>query len=421
MCYLPMMKNQFRKFVCLWIFTGTAFAQMGSYSYSRKVEGIESNNYYAIPIDPATASRMSFEKNDVRLYRVGTDTAEVPYLFESFGRKVEKTEMAFDVVNQSYNAQGWYYFTFEQPQVRKVNYIELHFQRANFDLRIDLEGSMDQRDWRSIEQNARIVSLQNEFVSYEYTTLHFTPSNYKFFQVVVKSADPSWKLHLETASVYDWVERDGRYDELPIGEWKQEENKKDHISEVILPMKAAYPVSQLTMKIKNEKDYYRSLKIYYSKELVKTERGEIENWIYVSDYMISSLEPVRVDLGGIKTDKIKLQILNRNDQPLAIEEIHLKSEACRMIAELESGKNYFLAYGKSYETAPQYDLVYFKEKIPSNVTEAHLGVESVIEKIIEPKGTPLFENPLWLWSIMIVVILLIGGYSIKMLKTVKKN
>ncbi|MDP2364384.1 MAG: DUF3999 domain-containing protein, partial [Ignavibacteria bacterium] len=62
-----------------------------------------------------------------------------------------------------------------------------------------------------------------------------------------------------------------------------------------------------------------------------------------------------------------------------------------------------------------YDIVNFKDKIPTALSYISLGNEESISQN-QMEDSPLFENKLWLWLIMIVMILIIGWFSLSMIR-----
>ncbi len=65
---------------------------------------------------------------------------------------------------------------------------------------------------------------------------------------------------------------------------------------------------------------------------------------------------------------------------------------------------------------PNYDIDRFAYHVPTTITTLDLGHELSIEKEELPVATPLFENKIWLWIILIVITLSLGWFSIKMMK-----
>ncbi|MBX7151134.1 DUF3999 family protein [bacterium] len=415
-----MRKNKTNVVIALLILLqSAAFAQMNRYDYKRRLENIAEKNWYSIRLGGEILSKMSLSMEDVRIYRLSnSDTVEVPYVMESMGSKFEKNELAFEIINKSYDKQsGWQYFTLRQAQRHTVNRIELKFDEKNFDWKIDIDGSFDQKQWLTVAENQRIVRLSNEFVEYEYATLDFPASDYTYFRVTLKSS--SKPVQLERAVVYDYARREGNYYGAPVIDIKTEQNKKEQITSVIVALQQKYAVNELRLNIDNSKDFYRRVKTYHSAGLIKTANGEIENWIYIGDFIASSLEPVDYSFQAVQTNKLKLEIINRNDQPLKVDSVKILGNYFELKSELEPGADYYLVYGRKDDVSPQYDVIYFQDKIPEKLKNVTLGEEWKMEKQVE-LTQPLLVSQWWLWAIMIIVILLIGGYSIHMLKGMSK-
>ena len=66
---------------------------------------------------------------------------------------------------------------------------------------------------------------------------------------------------------------------------------------------------------------------------------------------------------------------------------------------------------------PNYDILEFHERIPENIAELKLGDEKQILKDTNTgRKTPLFQRKVWLWAIMAVIILVLGWFSLKMIR-----
>ena len=65
---------------------------------------------------------------------------------------------------------------------------------------------------------------------------------------------------------------------------------------------------------------------------------------------------------------------------------------------------------------PNYDIIKHTDKIPIELSEITLGVEQKINKTPSKITEPLFKNKIWLWGILTVVIILLGGFSLSMMR-----
>jgi hypothetical protein len=75
-----------------------------------------------------------------------------------------------------------------------------------------------------------------------------------------------------------------------------------------------------------------------------------------------------------------------------------------------------LTYGNKTEISPHYDLDRFTDKVPETLPTLELGYEQKIEKEETPLIEPLFKNKTWLWTIMSLIIIMLGWFSVKMIR-----
>jgi hypothetical protein len=85
-----------------------------------------------------------------------------------------------------------------------------------------------------------------------------------------------------------------------------------------------------------------------------------------------------------------------------------------LASELKPGSNY-LCYGNADSRMPSYDIAHFAEKIPDELTAVTLGA---VEDLRAPVVTrsPLLESKRWLWAVIVVMIALLGYFTMKMMK-----
>ncbi len=88
----------------------------------------------------------------------------------------------------------------------------------------------------------------------------------------------------------------------------------------------------------------------------------------------------------------------------------------QLIGRFTEKADYNLVYGNASVSGPSYDIKKFATKIPESLNSLSLGEEKFIVKTEPVKVKPLFENNYWLWLIIGVVILILGGFTLKMLR-----
>lgn len=393
----------------------TCFAQIEGYSFKRQLKKVEKENYYAIPLLPEIVARCKSDLADIRLYNIKeSDTTEVPYLMESMGTSIKEVAIPFELINDTYNQKCCSYVTLKFPKKQTINQIKLNVSDSNFDKLLKIEGSNDNKQWFTIKEHLRIVRFRNASEEYSFTTLNFQNTEYSYFRIKFDD-DGSSRINVTEAYAYENLLIPGNYNELKITKKNQTENRKEKTSEIIVDFPFSYVINYITIKSNSKTDFYRNVNVYGSSGTFKTEKGEFENWFMINTSVFSSLEDNVINCNNSKTKKLKIEIINYDNEAIELTEIKAYSEQCRLIANIPISDNVYLAYGKENDNSPNYDLVHFKDKIPHILTNVDYGAEQV--KLISiNKKVQLIENKMWLWIVMGAVLLIIGYFAVSMIK-----
>ncbi len=393
----------------------SALAQIENYSFKRQLNKVEKENYYTILLSPEVIARSKSNLSDIRIYNIAdSDTSEVPYLMNWMGSNIKEVSIPFELINDTYNEKCCSYVTLKFPKKQSINQIKLNVSDSNFDKSLKIEGSNDNKQWFTIKEHLRIVRFRTSSEDYSYTTLNFNSSEFTYFRIKFDD-DGSPRINVTTAYAFENQLIEGKYSDLKILGKKQTENKKEKTSEIIVDFPYPYLVSYITIKSNTTNDFYRNINIYGSSGTLKTRKGDIENWYMINTSVFSSIENNAINCNNSKTKKLKIEIINYDNEPVEINEIKAFAEQCQLVASLPTSENLYLAYGKENDNAPNYDLVHFKDKIPNELSNVDYGSEQV--KIISiNKPGQLIKSKVWLWVVMGVVLVIIGYFALSMLK-----
>ncbi len=389
-------------------------AQMEDYAVHRPVI-VHSSGWHAIALTPDVRSEMKSGDSDIRLYEVRpNDTLEVPYVVRSHAERYRQIAVAMTMINQGITPDG-FQCVLSLGKSRRINRIRLEFDEPNFDWLCRLEGSPDMNQWVMISSGYRLVGLHNEVVDYRHTSLHFDEADFAFYRLTL--LDVRQKPRAFTASVFD-DRRDLAVFDTLNAVWDVELMPKERRSQIIVQLSDSLPVSRIDLSLFHPSDYYRNVRMYFLRNTIRTEKGLLDNWVDLGRYVLSSLDSAHLSIPPTTTRKIKLEIDNRDDQPLTINHVRALALRTELVADLSHEKHYVLAYGKANARSPEYDLVFFADKIPDIVSDAELG-EASSRDTPENEPAGLLKNPLWVWLSLSLIILLIGGFSLSLLRKSK--
>lgn len=394
----------------------TCFGQMDDYSYKQELSGI-SDTWHTIKLPNVVMEKTNARLTDLRIYGLQTnDTIEAPFLIRSTADKVVNEKIPFKQLNTTFNDSG-YFVTFEVPMKETINRIETTFKQTNFDWQLKLEGSQNQEDWFTLLDNHRILSIKNAQTNYQYTDLIFPEAKYRYYRIQLKTKE---KVNLTTAKLLQRKVTPGTFQTHPIKGSFQKDNSTTKLTEFIVFLDMPLSVSQLKLTVQEDFDYYRPITIQALTDSVPTSNGYRYNYRTLTSGTLNSIESNEFTFPHTVTQQLKIIIKNQDNQPLTIGNVTVQGHLHQLIARFTEPGDYILVYGNKSARKPQYDIQRFTTNIPAFPNELVLGERQTLDKThLQGKETkPLFENPIWLWLIMGLVILMLGGFTISMLRKV---
>lgn len=402
------MKTKFLFFFgCL--FSLFTFGQLDTYDHKIALSGIE-DQWHKIELPDSVFGSVSQNMNDLRIYGITeNDTLEAPYLLKLGSEEQQRKTIDFKALNEASNRKG-YYYTYEVPTKEAINQIQLDFKNENFDWKLVLEASQNQNEWFTILDDYRILSIRNTQTDYSFTNLDFPNSKYRYYRLLIKSKD---KPLIKAAHISIAANTEGQFKNYAINSiLTKEENKKTIIE---IDLKKRLPLSRLKINVSDKVEYYRPFVIQYISDSVETEKGWRYSYEGLGSGTLNSIEKNEFAFQSTLVQKLRLTIQNNDNQPLTIEGASAKGYVHELVARFTKPANYYLAYGKNNARKPQYDISQTDAKIPTELSALTLGETQPIAKKEIETVAPLFENKLWLWALMGLVILVLGGFTFKMM------
>ncbi|HEU4497062.1 MAG TPA: DUF3999 family protein [Flavobacterium sp.] len=396
--------------IILMLLSFYSFAQTEEFKFKRKIENV-SEAWHKIVLPEASFARLNPDFSDIRIFRNGSQS-EAPYLLKSSGSEVSEIEIPFKMINAS-SRGSMYFYTFELPEGRQINQIKLHFSQDNFDWKIGLEGSNNQKEWFAILENYRILSIKNSQTDYQFAQADFPDSKYQFYRINIRAPEPPKLL---SASISEQKKNEGSFRTAAARSIKKETDFKQKRSIIYLELQHKVPVSKVAVAVSNAFDYYRPIQIEVLKDSIETEKGWHYKYEAAAEGTLSSLDRNGFPLGNILAKKLKITIENHSNQPLEIKDVIVESPIYYLLARFTEKGEYSLFYGNPKASLASYDIENFQENIPKDPAELLLGNEEANPDFKRTAGQPLFENKLWLWALMILIIAVLAYFSLKMMR-----
>ena len=398
---------------CLLLLAIYTYGQMDNYGYKRQLKGI-SEEWHTLVLPDDIFGKTSQNLSDIRIFGItkNKDTLEAPYLLQIAEDKRTMKNVPFNMLNTVNNAKG-YYFTFEIPSEETINHIQLDFAQKNFDWTVVLEGSQNQKQWFTLVEDYRILSIKNDETDFQFTKLVLPSTKYRYFRLLVKSGE---QPKLNGARIEQSTLKEGMSKNFSIREIRTQENKRTKQTEIDVTMEMPVRLGTISLEVSDSFDYYRPVSIQYLKDSVKTEKGWKYSYSNLTSGILNSIQKEPLWCNHTTVKKLKILIDNQDNQPLQIKTVKASGFVHNLVTRLSTEAEYYIAYVNESTYITSYDIDRFTSNIPENLGVLELGPEQEIKKEEIEIVNPLFQNKIWLWSLMIVIIALLGWFSIKMIR-----
>lgn len=390
--------------------TTTICGQGNDFEYRRSLTGIY-KTWHIIELPDSMYDRLNDDLSDIRILSISeTDTVEAAYELQRFDKKRIRREIDFEVLNQA-KIEDSFYFTFRVPQELDLNEIKLSFGEDNFDWKVGLEGSLDQIKWFQVLENYRIVGIKNETTSYSFTDLHFPTSRYIYYRIKIESiVDPKFqKAVLFNTSHHEGISKDYSIREIQL----KEESKTTIID---IELNNSVPISKVRLEPSVNFDFYRNIIIEYLVDSLETENGTFYNFSTLQSSTLSSVSPCEFEFDQTITNHLRLTIDNQDNEPVEFAFIRVSGRPFQLLSRFNSEGVYHLYYGNKTMGFPSYDISHFKQDDLNYLTGLSVGPEEKLASGVKGGSPYKLENNLWLWSVLVIIMIVLGYFSLKMFR-----
>ncbi|RMG70946.1 MAG: DUF3999 family protein, partial [Bacteroidetes bacterium] len=367
-----------------------SWGQVDGYAYRRMLTGLRTTGYHRLVLPPAVLSQLRPGLEDVRLVRLPVGDSlpmqEIPYLIRSLAPEAGREACPVRLLRQGSNQEGTV-VVLRRLDDQPADLIEVDLAERTYDLRARLEGSDNRLTWKTLGEDFRLIGLATDQMTYRYHRIALPVHRHRFLRIQLDG-----EVRVEDVNLWAQAPEEGERQPFDLQDWQVRNNTETKVTEVDVTLKASYPLDQLRLQIGTERDFFRPITVNYLKQVVETDQGQREIWREWTQGILSSLEEPVLTGPVVHTDRLQLRIQNFDDLPLEVQAVSLSGPVYELVADLEATASYALYYGNPAATAPRYDLVYFRDRLPDTPLPVSLSEEEVLGEAGEPESEPAEED-----------------------------
>ncbi len=385
------------------------------YTHQAPINGIKANGLYKIPLNPEIRQYMAPDLHDTRIH--DSLQREVPYVVLSEPLLKAKSDfIEYQVVSQKH-FNSYSEIIIHNPGKDKISNIAFNINNSDAFKYCAVEGSEDMKQWYSVSAQQELSLAYNEVYTNTYKCIYFPLNNYKYFRLLVDDwySEP---LKINSAGYFKNSVIAGKLNDVVFTKSISEDkvNKKTIIK---LSFSNNQEVDRLDFKIKNPRLFMRHATVYVNRER-ELKHNKTEKYREVLfQFDLSSDAALFFDVPSLNEKEVFIEIDNKDNPPLEIENISCKQLASYLVCDLNANAKYMLRFGNKALKLPEYDLSNFVSSIPQLLPEAGIGFIKQIPKsetIVAEKQKSFFETKQFLWLCLGLGVVIIFFFSKSLLK-----
>jgi hypothetical protein len=392
----------------------TVFCQAQKFHAQASLPEINNTGFYRINISPELASYLSNDFTNARIF--DQDDREVPYVFETAIPGPDTVLFQeYEIIDWIIRKNMYSELVLRNPSRAAINNISLLIKNADITKTATLSGSDDKINWFALKHEFSISNLNNPAETFEVNIVDFPLSNYEYYSIRI-SDKKSAPLNILKAGYYFRKRgEDQRYTRITKSVLSQTDSIKQTF--IRLRFDTLMFVDKLEWAASGMPFYLRNATIWEEKERT-TKKGKKEIYReFIESFEVNSAATAHtVQLPAVKVKSLLITIENKDNPALKFDSIATFQLNRNFSAWLEKGKRYIIRIGSEKLSAPQYDLAFFKDSIPSQIPVIEAGKISLFEKEHTVSSTSFFRSNIFIWSAIIVVVVLLGFMSIKLVR-----
>ncbi|SEP95435.1 hypothetical protein SAMN05444005_10418 [Flavobacterium urocaniciphilum] len=401
------------KFVLYCLF---AFAFGFSQTHKATISDVKKDGFHNITISPEVRSA---SKDNLDCFRIlDKSKKEVPYVVVENLNRIALHFKKVTIVNKSTSKDSISRIIITDLDLKNNTELILHIANSNIDKTYSISGSNNQKDWYGLVSNQILSDLNNEKETSVRKTILIPKNNYKFLRI---DFNDKKSLPINVFDIGYYKDKESAVETTYLKEFKYKisEDKKNKKTIITFSSENFQRVDKISFDVKT-KLFSRNASVFVNKK--RKVKKRTENFKQeISNFNLASNTSNLFHLNNFFEKVFTIEIDNKDNQPLEISNIKVLQNAISVVADLKANEKYDVIIDTTL-TQPQYDLANFTQKFNSDLPLATItNLQKLDKKTKEDTDKAFWQQPVFLWSSILIALGLLAYFVFSMLKDVEKN
>lgn len=403
----------------LYLYSLLNFASAQNFTYHATIDSVKTNGMHRIEVPPKVRQYAKVDMSDLRI--LDSARNEVPYILSN--EPIARTFTSFleyKVLSNEIKNNRFTKLTIEKTDKEPISNISLCIANTNIVKTCRLSGSDDMNHWYAVSDDQELSSLYDNTRTTIYKSIYFPPVTYRYYQLFINDSNSS-PLNISKAGYFKGSSIGGKLLEIVPEKCSTLNDNKAKKTKINISFNDSQLINRIVFKITEPRFYKRKFRISTNRKRAYKKRTEEYTEILYESELNSDL-PASFDVTNINEKEFVIEIDNLDNPPLKIASIKFEQLAASIVADFKTGNKYTIAMGDKNLKAPQYDLAFFRGKIPIQLPFAYIGKVEPIEKtLIALKPISFWQQKWFMWACILAGALIIFCFSFNLLKEMQNK
>ena len=384
-------------------------------NYKGAIKNIKEDGLHQIQLAPEVRAAAHENLDFFRI--IDANKREVPYVISTFNGESTRYN-AFQIVSKKNIKDSITSIVIQNETGKKINQFNLNIANTALTKNYSVSGSNDTIAWFGLVANETLSDLVAKKGTATEKTIYFPANDYKYLRIDFNDKK-SLPINVQAIGLYENQFLPEEPIEIKDFTYKIIEDDARKVTQIVFSAEKSYQIDVISFTISTEL-YEREARITRKEEIKNKKSITIKDG-FLSSFLLSSKMDSKIVVNNLKEKQFTIEIENKDNQPLAIQNIQLFQKPITIISKLKANENYEIVIDSTY-SKPSYDLANFVQSFSIAMPKATItNFQKVTQIERKPFAKPFWETQLFMWLCIILGGGVVAYFAFGLLKDMKNE
>lgn len=398
--------------ICCLFICGFGFSQ----SHKATLSKIEKDGFHKVTISPEVRSA---SQDNLAYFRIlDKNKKEVPFANFDNAHHNSLLFQRLDVLSKTRSKDSITTIIVSLNELKNVTELSLVISNTTINKTYSISGSNNQQDWFGLVSNQTLNDLANANGATITKSIVLPRNNYKFLRFDFNDKK-SLPINVLEIGYYKGGRKDVEITYLTNFQHKISEDKKRKKTIITFTSDNFQRIDGISFDVKT-KLFLRNASVFVN--TTRKVRKRTENFkLEISSFNLNSNISNSFQINSFFEKEFTIEIDNQDNQPLDISKIKVFQNTVSILADLKVNEKYEVIIDSTL-SQPNYDLANFTQNLSADLPKATIiNLKKTNAEFKNAAEKVFWQQPIFLWSAILLALVLLAYFVFSMLKEVEKK